>query len=385
MTSEKHKNIAIKYRVEDLPGALQPSSRLSNILENLELGLPITRVALNFLQNNGLFALLNYATNQISFDELLNFSEVEKAARLVNEKIRVEKDLIEQKQKQEAEKLKMEAMFARLENDRKAKFERKELALKQAEEKKRILGKDTRYIESTRKSQLMQKYGFSNFSELADLNKVLEILLNVDKGQRLSVDEYAWLSGSRDKYHPTFFTTKLKEAYHENEADFHTAEFEKKKDLWSVVNACKHYRKARLRYKAESLFNGIDLDAIKEPKLKSAICTTQGGVKRDLKKWAEAIKLADLAHLLTPRDYRPCTLLGAIGMETGDYVTGHSWYSKATERGYEKKFVDEELQGILKRLDKTKQKEMRDKLYSIDPVRYSRMKITSAKKGVLFR
>jgi len=34
------------------------------------------------------------------------------------------------------------------------------------------------------------------------------------------------------------------------------------------------------------------------------------------------------AHLLTPRDFRPCTLLGAVNVEIGNYDLGQSWYKK---------------------------------------------------------
>ena len=43
---------------------------------------------------------------------------------------------------------------------------------------------------------------------------------------------------------------------------------------------------------------------------------------RDLEHWDEALCLGEKAHALKADNYRPCTLLGAIHMETGNYSLG---------------------------------------------------------------
>ena len=63
-------------RFEDLAGALIHGSRLSNILQRLELGEgSISVLAQEFLRKEGLSALLRYAKNEYTFDEFLIVSE----------------------------------------------------------------------------------------------------------------------------------------------------------------------------------------------------------------------------------------------------------------------------------------------------------------------
>lgn len=97
------------------------------------------------------------------------------------------------------------------------------------------------------------------------------------------------------------------------------AEFRKTRDLWMAVNASSHYRKCDCARDAESLLDTIKIGQQKPPKLESALCTTRGGVMRDLRRWDEALQLGQKAHALAPKDYRPCTLLGALHMEMGNY------------------------------------------------------------------
>ena len=90
-----------------------------------------------------------------------------------------------------------------------------------------------------------------------------------------------------------------------------------------------------------------------------------------MKKYDEALGLGEQAHLFTPQDFRPCTLLGAVNMEIGHYDLGQSWYRKAVKRGYSEESVDDELRSIFKCAEKSKQEALRNHLLKIDPVRYS--------------
>jgi len=72
---------AIKYRVDDLPGALIPFSRLSDILKHLEMGRPMSSSAQEFLRSKELLALLNYAKKEFSFAEFLKEAEREQSER----------------------------------------------------------------------------------------------------------------------------------------------------------------------------------------------------------------------------------------------------------------------------------------------------------------
>ena len=61
MALDQYRELAIKYRVEDLPSALRPGTPVSNVLRDLELGeKPISGVAQNYLRRLGLLMLLRY-------------------------------------------------------------------------------------------------------------------------------------------------------------------------------------------------------------------------------------------------------------------------------------------------------------------------------------
>jgi len=121
---------------------------------------------------------------------------------------------------------------------------------------------------------------------------------------------------------------------------------------------------------ADAILRTIRVEQQKSLKLKSALCTTHGGVMRDLKHWDEALRLGEKAHAFRPDDYRPCTLLGAVHMETGNCNLGWEWYDKAIKRGATVDSVDQDLRNIFFRANHAEQKEMSDFLLRIDPIRY---------------
>jgi hypothetical protein len=183
----------------------------------------------------------------------------------------------------------------------------------------------------------------------------------------ISEDEVVWLTTEGNEY----FTQELRKRFHKNEAEFHAGEFKKSKDSWSAVNASSHYRKCNESNTADSMLNKIDVSILKDRKLKSALCTTHAGVKRDLKKYDAALALGEQTHFLTPQDFRPCTLLGAVNMEIGQYDLGQYWYGKAVKRGYNEKSMDDELRSIFICAEKSKQEALRNHLLKMDPARYS--------------
>lgn len=91
---------------------------------------------------------------------------------------------------------------------------------------------------------------------------------------------------------------------------------------------------------------------------------------RDLGRFNEALRYGTEAHVITDRDFRPCTLLGAVNFEMGNYESARDWYAKAAERGASERSIDDELRGIYMRADKSKRDEIRAFLIREDPVRY---------------
>jgi regulator of protease activity HflC (stomatin/prohibitin superfamily) len=132
----------------------------------------------------------------------------------------------------------------------------------------------------------------------------------------------------------------------------------------------RYYRKCDQASVADALIRSINVEQQKSPKLRSALYTTWGGAQRDLGHSDEALRLGEKAHHLRDDDYRPCTLLGAVHMESGNYNLGKEWYSKAVERGATLDAVDQDLRNIFRRADGAKREEMRRFLISEDPILY---------------
>ena len=220
-------------------------------------------------------------------------------------------------------------------------------------------------MSSDKQKKLKEKYDLDFYIEPKDYKKLISILEIVDSVKRLKEEDWIWVVDNKE-----YCTDKLRKTYHKNEAMFLMEEYEDKKDLWLVVNASSHYRKGDSSNYAISILSKINIETIKNMKLKSAIFTTHGGCKRDTGQMDYAIELAEKAHSCTPNNYRPCTLLGAIFMETGNYELGSEWYAKAVERGFEEKSVDDEIKSIFKKANKLDKESLGKYLLNLDSIRY---------------
>ena len=342
--------IARKYFVQDLSGAAIPGSRIHNILKQVESGSSLSNFTLQYLQKNGFLALLSYVKNEISFVDFQKAARPEQAKRQELTKARISWEEAERRQKREA-------LLA------KAKQEQERIAAQ-----RRAYENDPKTIAKRKQNKLRARYDLSFYIEREHFPKLMNILRNVDKGLRLTENDIAWLTTKDYEY--GYYTEELRERYHENEAEFYANEFKKRKDPWLAVNASSHFRKCQRATEADTMLRTIKSSKIKKKKLRSALCTTHGGVKRDLLKYNEAITLGEQAHELTPKDFRPCTLLGAVNMETGNHSLGEAWYEKAIERGASEKSVDDDLRSIFMRATPAKREELRAYLLKKDPHRY---------------
>jgi hypothetical protein len=225
----------------------------------------------------------------------------------------------------------------------------------------------------TWRRELWEKYGI-DYIDGPHMRQMINILLRVEKGARMQSEDVLWLITNK------YFFPELKCAFHRNEAMFFRQSFESSKDPWHAVNASSHFRKARLPSEAADLLEQVDIEGQKNKRLKSALCTTKGGSKRDLRKFDEALRLAESAHLYDPRSFHPCTLLGALNYELGNLVLGAEWFEKAVSRGAKLKDVDHELRSIFECASGAQKDELKRHLLEIDPVRYSWVKKTTAGK-----
>lgn len=341
--------MATKYLVDDIQSASLPSTPLSNTLKTLETkDKAVSEMLIKFLNRKQFLSLLAYAKQECSFAEYLELAKQEQTARISFIQAEAKRKAILQAEAQ----LKMRLVS--------------EARRKVAEEKQRSYDNDPRNIAQAKQLALREKYDLSHFIERNNFPRLMKILQKIDSGTRLTEKEVVWLNLDVNQY----FTKPLKIAFHRIEAIFYTNEFKNKKDPWLAVNASSHYRKCDKSITADQLLNTIKVKNLKNIKLKSAIYTTHGGVKRDLSNRQEALTLGELAHNLTKKDFRPCTLLGAVNIENGYYELGQAWYAKAIENGFSKKAMDSELRSIYMRLTRAEKASLRSHLHNIDSQRY---------------
>ncbi len=348
-TGSPHVDTARHYCVDDLPEASITGARLQGILDCLRNGRPVTRLALIFLQKGGLEALYRLATGTLPHDSFREFALAEQATR-------IEAATADRAARVADERAREAALEART-----------KLVREQAEADRLARERDPKYIAKVKNRQLRDRYGIDLFVEEACFGRLMSILKKADADQRLSEEDFVWLSTVGELY----FSGELRAAYHRLEATFFASEFTRTRDPWMAVNASGHFRKCNRAQDADLLLGTIDVEQQKSPKLRSALCTTKGGAMRDLGHWDKALELGEKAHAFKADDYRPCTLLGAIHMETGNYDQGQEWYAKAVERGATVDSVDQDLRKVFFRADQAKQAEMREFLLREDRVRYA--------------
>lgn len=341
-------DLAKKYFVTDLPGAFIPATRLNKVLENLEQGRPLPLEAVEYLQQQGLFNLSRLAQGEINYEAFREIADQEQSNREHALKIK--------RQKEESARLRLIEEAEARDAVRQADYER--------ERQKRE--SDPKYLAKIKNQKLRQRYGLDQFIDKELFARLMGILHRLDAGNRLADDDILWLKTDGEEY----YTESLQTAFHEREAEFYNADYKRTNNLRSAVNASGHYRKCNQSRQAHELLSSIPATRKMAPKLNSAISTTHGGVMRDLSRFDEALKLGSQAHALTPEDFRPCTLLGAVNIEIGNYSAGSEWYEKAEERGASQRSIDSDLRGILLRADNNKREKLKAFLLSEDPERY---------------
>lgn len=341
--------VARRYYVPDCPEALIPATRLRNILDRLEQDHRVSPIAMTYLQKQGFVALLRLARKEVTYETFCEFARIELANREIA--IEVEKQAAQAREKAAEEIWAAKAMVMR----------------HQAEAARIARESDPKYINKMRNQQLRACYGLDGFIEPDCFPRLMDILRRIDGGNRLTEDDAIWLNTKGRDY----FSGRLYTVFHESEAEFFASEYQRTNDPWMAVNASGHYRKCDKSNQANELVRSIFVARQKSPKLKSALLTTHGGAMRDLGYCDEALSFGNQAHALTPTDFRPCTLLGALNMELGNYDIAKEWYKKAIERGASERSIDQDLRGIFMRADKAKREEIKDFLLREDSARYS--------------
>ncbi|MEH2294417.1 hypothetical protein [Nostoc sp.] len=160
-------------------------------------------------------------------------------------------------------------------------------------------------------------------------------------------------------------------AYYRLEAEFYEQEFHRTGNKWDIPTASSYWRKAHEPEQALKLTN-LDLNQIRESKLKSAISVTRGAAFRDMDNLADAEICAKKAMEYHPDSHQPYTLMGAICYDKSDYEKGDYWYEQAIRRGAKPEDIDDERKRVVRSTkDENKRHEAAEYLLKKDSKRYS--------------
>jgi hypothetical protein len=183
-------------------------------------------------------------------------------------------------------------------------------------------------------------------------------LLNQLRQKVISEDELKWLK------EVGFANEAIEKKNNLHIAQIYLTNWLDKKTPWDLVNASAAYRKLDMPNRIKPILaesypfkftNNND-------NLKSALLTTYGGVCRDLDSNKQSLKLGHEAHQVTPLNFRPCTLLGAVYISTGEFSIGHGWYEKARERGFSQSAYDNDIRSIYLRANQEMKKRLKQNL-----------------------
>ncbi|MBD2472106.1 hypothetical protein [Nostoc sp. FACHB-145] len=210
---------------------------------------------------------------------------------------------------------------------------------------------------------LKRKYG------LIDPNIPMElfytIMLKLEKKERLDIILVSQLmeQGILSRH------GQIAIAHYKLEAEFYEQEYQRTGSKWHIPTASAYWRKADEPEQALNITN-LDLQKIKDSKLKSAILVTRGGAFRDME-LADAENCARKAMEYHPDSYQPYTLMGAIYYDRGDYTRGDYWFEEAIQRGAKSEDIDDEIKRIFRSTkDDNKRQEAAAYLLNKDPNRY---------------
>lgn len=245
---------------------------------------------------------------------------------------------------------------------------------------------------------LKSKYDVSNYKDRAPSSPLYAILQKLDKGERLEPTDVAWLEENKiEASQPSYsyygwqeerryqgqrlFSGKIFTGYHKIEALFYEQQYKGTGNKWNLANASSHWRKAEQPRSALNLTENLDLDKIKENKLKSALLTTRGGAFRDINKLDDTEKCALKAIEYQPQSHHPYTLMGAICFERGQFLEGERWFNEAIKRGASPRDQDAEMKRVVKNAKNGKRREVVEYLLKKDPQRYAWAKAYRKREG----
>lgn len=228
---------------------------------------------------------------------------------------------------------------------------------------------DPRWQREWEHKRLRIRFGIKHI-ERRHYGRVMALLAQLDAGKRLRTVDLVWFQTDGR----TYWFNGPRRVWNRIEAEFFAEEWKHSCDPHAAARASGHWRKAGKPDDALEITAAALAKCGDDPKVRSALYTTRGGAMRDLNRLNDALALGQNAHALTPENYRPCTLLGAVKIEQRYFDEGLAWYKKAEELGAPDKVVDRDLQSVLQGLPQPDQQRLCQFLLSRDPVRYAWVK-----------
>lgn len=306
-------SLACKYVLDDQSSAAIPGTRLNKILVKVAAGDQLNRASQDFLATRGFHALHSLATGLIDWESFQQLAKIESRQRMTVAIKKAEDAAAKHAQIAAQQAAALKEYFAAVACDPKLRRQREA-------------------------KELRNRFGIGNV-EPEHYPKVMSLLRRISCGQRLQPDEVVWLRTEADDC----WTDQLAKEWRTLEAKALAGIWRTGGDPWNAINGSSHWRKAGKPEEALLLTEEALARTGKVPKIHSALETTRGGALRDMRRLDEAKAMGLSAHRLTPKDFRPCTLLGAVHIELGDLVAGHKWYVKAEKLGASRRAVDQVL------------------------------------------
>lgn len=334
-------DLADRYLLDDLSGAKQTGARLNGILVKIDARNPISEWSLQFLTSNRLESLAALACGELEWEAYVQRAGEEQVERVAQALAMGQKSAAEAAEREQALAAAVSANFAALERDP---------SLRRRRESK----------------ELRRRFGMG-YIEPDDYHRVMQVLRQLANKQRINTDDIVWLQTEAHYC----WTPELREAWHASEAAALTKAWQESEDAWDAVNASSHWRKAGEPERALDLTKAASERCGPTSKLQAALATTRGGAMRDLRHFGDAQSLALKAHELAPDDYRPCTLLGAVHMELGNFGLAQQWFSTAEDLGASMPSIEREIQTLILRCSIQDQNRIRAELLAWDPERFS--------------
>lgn len=354
--------LARRYLVDDLDISVAVGSQLHRILEARTKNKPCAEGEITYLRDIGLHALAGLVKGDVSWAQYKQAAAIERDRRVA---LIREAEAEARRVREEARRLKLEEFERR--RQARAQEQARIAALLAQQEAERIAYRNSpECIAQQKELALLRKHGVASPLREQDRQTLLRILERLESGTRLEGADIARLIEMKGRYG----LEAAFAAHHRLEADFCIAELKRTSDPWQAVNASGHLRKCNAAQEADELLGKQHPGRLKQPKLHSAVLTTHGGAKRDLGNLAAAQSMGEKAHALQPKNFRPCTLLGAVHIQQRNYELGHEWYRKAEARGASSGSITAEIQALLKNMTGKDREAAIKELLRIDPQRY---------------